>query len=71
MPTKETGRATVPYIAASEGSKALNFFLRCQIREHVNYFILNACVKMAEMVICENILTISGYRNHTLTVTRF
>jgi hypothetical protein len=23
---------------------------------------------MAEMVICENILTISGYRNHTLTV---
>ena len=43
----------------------------------VNDLILNACVKTAEMFICEKILTTSGnkiyryFKNHTLTVTHF
>jgi hypothetical protein len=39
----------------------------------VNDLILNACVKMTEMCICEKILTTSGtlLPNHTLTVTHF
>ena len=33
------------------------------INMFVNYLILNACVKMTEMFVCEKILTTSGYGN--------
>ena len=44
--------------------------------ETVNDLILNECVKMTEMFICEKILTTSVpvkslLQNHTLTVTHF